>query len=924
MGALRGSHTTEAPLTLRNPMVALRFLMGLALIILLVPGAAFASVTKGTVKGTAVDEGGLPVPGVLITITAPELMGNRQAMTDGEGRYLFVELPPGTYQLVAQAEAFSTVRKTGLSVNIGRTLNIPVTMILSDAAEEIVIEQKQAAVDTEAGNRGTVLTKDFLDRIPTGRSYQEAVQMAAGVTGGSNPNVGGASYNENTYMLDGVNITDPVTGTFSLNFNFDAIEQIEVITSAFDPEYGINLGGAINVVTQTGTNTFEASIGVYHENGTWSPRQDWRWGADGQFLNYSDFGTIAERWQVGARISGPIIRDKAWFIAAYQYSRSRYAYLGVPLPRDFDGHYVLAKLTWQPTTDHRFTVLTQTNPTTIDNLYGSRFIKPEAQGRQAQGGFVTSVQWDWFISPQAFLETKTLVQKSYLEGYGVPCTHNEKLGYNSCEPDEFENTIDFVTPGRLGVNNAYDSGNEISYDFDDRWNLQLQSKFSLLQLDFLGSHDVKTGLDGSIYIWDRTFGRAGNLVYSDLNQISYDPDTLRNYYWNEFSGPFRFSTTAETLGLFIQDVWKPIDNLTFRYGTRYDRQVFRNDVGEPIVNTGLWGPRIVVNWDPWADGKTKLKAAYGRFNDQSRLAVASYLNASGMGSKLFLGEYFAGNGLGHTNGTDEAYTYNPIQNFNTALDGITAPRADVFEVGAEREVVQNLNVSLYFTGKYTKNLYAFDELNYIYSEDAYSVLGTNDGTRNYYNRLRTPDIARRNYYRTDLSFRKLPANRWSAMGTYSFTRSIGTVQNAPSGFLTVAPQVEYYENRLLGTDILHDITISGYWDIPNDPWTTQLGTTFLMESGYPVSRAYRAAGPNGSHYRSTIGGYARAKPWWTWNVMVAQKYPVKKGNLSTQLTLFNITNNRFGQSASLTADNRWAVVGKTQAMRMMLGVEYEF
>ena len=905
-------------------MVALRFLMGLALIILLVPGAAFASVTKGTVKGTAVDEGGLPVPGVLITITAPELMGNRQAMTDGEGRYLFVELPPGTYQLVAQAEAFSTVRKTGLSVNIGRTLNIPVTMILSDAAEEIVIEQKQAAVDTEAGNRGTVLTKDFLDRIPTGRSYQEAVQMAAGVTGGSNPNVGGASYNENTYMLDGVNITDPVTGTFSLNFNFDAIEQIEVITSAFDPEYGINLGGAINVVTQTGTNTFEASIGVYHENGTWSPRQDWRWGADGQFLNYSDFGTIAERWQVGARISGPIIRDKAWFIAAYQYSRSRYAYLGVPLPRDFDGHYVLAKLTWQPTTDHRFTVLTQTNPTTIDNLYGSRFIKPEAQGRQAQGGFVTSVQWDWFISPQAFLETKTLVQKSYLEGYGVPCTHNEKLGYNSCEPDEFENTIDFVTPGRLGVNNAYDSGNEISYDFDDRWNLQLQSKFSLLQLDFLGSHDVKTGLDGSIYIWDRTFGRAGNLVYSDLNQISYDPDTLRNYYWNEFSGPFRFSTTAETLGLFIQDVWKPIDNLTFRYGTRYDRQVFRNDVGEPIVNTGLWGPRIVVNWDPWADGKTKLKAAYGRFNDQSRLAVASYLNASGMGSKLFLGEYFAGNGLGHTNGTDEAYTYNPIQNFNTALDGITAPRADVFEVGAEREVVQNLNVSLYFTGKYTKNLYAFDELNYIYSEDAYSVLGTNDGTRNYYNRLRTPDIARRNYYRTDLSFRKLPANRWSAMGTYSFTRSIGTVQNAPSGFLTVAPQVEYYENRLLGTDILHDITISGYWDIPNDPWTTQLGTTFLMESGYPVSRAYRAAGPNGSHYRSTIGSYARARPWWTWNVMVAQKYPVKKGNLSTQLTLFNITNNRFGQSASLTADNRWAVVGKTQAMRMMLGVEYEF
>jgi hypothetical protein len=69
-------------------------------------------------------------------------------------------------------------------------------------------------------------------------------------------NVAGASSNENTYMMDGINITDPVTGTFSLNFNFDAIEQLQVLTSAYDPEYGQNLGGAINIVTDSGGNIF--------------------------------------------------------------------------------------------------------------------------------------------------------------------------------------------------------------------------------------------------------------------------------------------------------------------------------------------------------------------------------------------------------------------------------------------------------------------------------------------------------------------------------------------------------------------------------------------------------------------------------------------------------------------------------------------
>jgi hypothetical protein len=216
-------------------MALFRFLLGFALILLLVPGAALASVTNGTIKGTTVDELGLPIPGVVVSISSDSLMGGKNQQTDAEGRFLFIELPPGTYTVSAEAPGFAIVKRPNLPVNIGRNSILTIEMPPEAEGAEVIVEDRNPLIDTESANRGSVLTREFLDRIPAGRSYQAAVQLTAGVTGGSNPNVGGGSYNENTYMLDGVNITDPVTGTFSMNFNFDSIEQIEVITDAFDP-----------------------------------------------------------------------------------------------------------------------------------------------------------------------------------------------------------------------------------------------------------------------------------------------------------------------------------------------------------------------------------------------------------------------------------------------------------------------------------------------------------------------------------------------------------------------------------------------------------------------------------------------------------------------------------------------------------------
>ena len=97
------------------------------------------------------------------------------------------------------------------------------------------------------------------------------------------------------------------------------------------------------------------------------------------------------------------------------------------------------------------------------------------------------------------------------------------MGYHSCEDDEFENNINFTTVPRIGTYNAFSSGNSTVYDFDDRWRFVFGSKYSLLQILFLGMHDIKVGVQTDILAWDKVFGLR-NMVYYDLNEQSYNPD----------------------------------------------------------------------------------------------------------------------------------------------------------------------------------------------------------------------------------------------------------------------------------------------------------------------------------------------------------------------------------------------------------------
>jgi hypothetical protein len=906
-----------------------RLIAALLLPLLLLVGAPAQAQTTGSVKGVTIDNGGLEVPGVLVTVASESLIGGAQQQnTDDQGRFYFTKLPPGIYLVRAEMAGFATKEYPNIQVLIGKNVNLTIEMVVQEASMEVIVEEDRPAIDTEQTQRTTVMTEEFLDRVPTGRDYLQAVSAAPGVVGSGNANMAGAAYNENTYMIDGINVTDPVTGTFSMNFNFDAIEQLEVITGAFDAEHSSNLGGIINIVTQTGGNTLEFETNIYYQNGNWAPKMDARYAADGVQLAPTGFDSQFQTYSVGGKISGPIIRDKAWFIISYNMARSLIANVGIDLPRDYEGHYILAKVTTQPSAAHRMTVLFQSDPTTIDNLQQyDRFTKPEAQNRQAQGGFVTSLQWDWFIGPETILETKATYQKSYIETSGVPCTHNEDLGYHPCKPDELENSVDYETPGRLGISNAFNSQNYLFFQFDDRFRYRVESKLQLLQkqVPFLpGTHDFKAGFEANVLRHDRILGYNGNIYYYDLNEVSYDPDTFTNYYWIETTGVVHYRTAGEHYGAFVQDVYKPIDNLTFRYGIRYDRSIQRTDQYEAFINQGVWGPRFYTAWDPWGDEKTKISGGYGRFNAIGNLALGSYLSEWGVGSKLYFGEFFGENG----NESQTAYAVWPIENNFSLHTEQTAPHSDEFTVGAERQIIQDLVFGVGFAGKFTRNVITYDETNFIWDEDGFGYVGVGDGENQSQYRMRSPSISRRDYYQTDLQLRKNWSDRWLFQGTYSYVVSRGTVLNAGGGGLSVPPQVEYSYGNLT-TDIRHQVKGAAAYDLPFDPWTTTLGAQVQYYSGAPLSRYYYGSGfgSSASILKSDLGTYARTRPTFYIDLQVRQAIDVRKGQFYLVGIVENAINaqNPVGVSGSyIYTQNRWVVTSRQRPTQFQVGAEYKF
>lgn len=362
------THTIRQRL-LQSTMIggaALLALTAVPAVTLLAPTTAMAQSQTGTLRVTVAGSDGMPLPGATVTVSSPSSLVTRTATTDGEGRARLTGLDPATnYTVAINAAGYDAFSATDVAVVSGRELALGYALGAATVDDIIVTGTSLAAVDVTSATVATTLTLDVVESLPTGRSYQSYLQLVPGVKPGSNPSsksginssvtgvVGSSS--DNVYYIDGVNVTDPVTGTFGANLNNEIIQEQQVITGGAPAEYEGGTGLISRVITKSGGNDWTGSVNYYFQND--SLVQEDQNGESGGFSTYDTAVTLG----------GPLLRDRLWFFGSYQKTHREDDVLNPDtqelqrtVERDFE--YAFAKLTWQITPDDRLSATYLSDP----------------------------------------------------------------------------------------------------------------------------------------------------------------------------------------------------------------------------------------------------------------------------------------------------------------------------------------------------------------------------------------------------------------------------------------------------------------------------------------------------------------------------------------------------------------------------------
>ncbi len=241
----------------------------------------FAQTVSSSLEGVVVDPADAAVANAPVTLTSNDTNATRTANTDNTGTYRFQNIDPGTYTLTVKAPGFKAETQTGIVVSASETHNGgKMVLQLGSVSESVSVTAEVAQVQLESSEKSQTVDSAALDDLTLkGRDLFGYMKLVPGVIDTSasrdvtSPGaIGGITINGNTsaknFTVDGITDMDTGSnGTLHYEPNLDSIQELKVLTSNYQAEFGRNSGGTITGVTKNGTQEF-------HGTGAWNHRHE--------------------------------------------------------------------------------------------------------------------------------------------------------------------------------------------------------------------------------------------------------------------------------------------------------------------------------------------------------------------------------------------------------------------------------------------------------------------------------------------------------------------------------------------------------------------------------------------------------------------------------------------------------------------------
>ena len=864
---------------------------------------------SGAIVGTITDKDNSPMPGVSVTAVNPE-RENVVTYTDKDGSYRFPVLPPGTYEIRAELKEFETSVRKDIRLFVGNTLTVNLNIGLA-VSEKVEVTGETPMIDATTTASSKTIPNETIENLPKTSFALDLFTLTPGVGDLSYVAYGAGGSQANAYWFDGVDISNPLDGSYWIYPNYNWIEEVQVVGIGAPAEYGGFSGVVTNSVSRSGSNQYHGLFETFYQNDSLQSNNI----SDPQLVDLEANKTDLFTDTTG-QISGRIIKDKLWFFSSSEYYYTRTAPFGYP--PDNSGALVkykqprfLNKLTYKVNDNNTLQGFAEWDKTTLNGDFADRFHLPEST--RISGGPEWFYNGAWISIPKP----ETVIDVRY-------------SGYNATY-----NTLPLHgdIPGHYDFNTGIYSVNAKSFRLRERIRNQVNASLSQHARNFIkGDHDFKFGLEYEHSNANTVDGFNGDKYYYDgVGQNYYDP-TSPNWYRTLWEGYDSFSRIRR-VSAFAQDDWRINNHVDVSVGVRMDHNhAFLNEAKNIEYKTTPVAPRIGVVYDLKGNADTVIKAHYGHFYDKP---ITFYIDGlDNFGDTSY--QYWYGPSTGW-----QTYRFVPGTTFYIIDPKFKQTYVQQFTIGVDKALPKNASISAHYIYRNFKNIAEDMETNGIYEEVPFTNPLTGQ-PMTVFNRV-NPDTPNsffvtnpkglfRNYHAVEVYGGKRFGPNFSLNGSVVWSRSRGNTDNSDSGasgFTTLFDDPNYNIN-INGKptyDPTWEFKVTSFYHFP---WDVLGSVYFRHFTGDTFTTTFRTDKDLLNQGRVTIFAVPRGSQRLpSRNVLdfrLEKAFPISSGNLKFTVDFFNLLNTGY----ALTVEDRYQVSTYLQATEfttpreVRVGVRYQF